>query len=170
MKYTGGLDRRSKRPGQPAFTTSTRSATLGDMGTWALLDHTADLAIAGRGADPAEALEALCAGLLAQVTEPDEVEPREAVEIRVDGLDTPEALVSCLGELLYWLNVRGWVFRKVEAIEAGGARVVLRALGEPRDPDRHPLVTEVKAATYHDLHFGPDPTATGWLARVVFDV
>jgi SHS2 domain-containing protein len=140
------------------------------MASWDVLDHTADLAIAARGADAAEALDALCAGLLAQVTAPEAVEPREAVTIVVDGLDAAEALVAALGELLYWLNVRGWVFRRVETIAVSETRISLRAWGEPREPARHPFEREIKAATYHELSFGPDPAGPDWVARVVFDV
>jgi len=140
------------------------------MTNWSVLDHTADLALEARGSTAAEALEALCAGLLAQVTEPAAVAPREAVEILVDGLDTAETLVSGLGEILYWLNTRGWVFCRVEPLQVSETHLSLRAWGEPRDPARHPFDVEIKAATYHDLFFGPDPAGDGWLVRVVFDV
>ena len=140
------------------------------MGTWEVLDHTADLAIAARGADAKEALDAFCVGLLTQVTEPDAVEPREVVAICAEGWDAPETLVSTLGEILYWINVRGWVFRQIETGEVSATRITLRAWGEPRDPERHPFCAEIKAATYYELFFGPDPEGDGWLVRVVLDV
>jgi SHS2 domain-containing protein len=140
------------------------------MAPWQILDHTADLEIEAAGETPEEALEALCAGLLAQVTEPEAAEPREAVVLEAEGLDAAETLVSALGELLYWLNVRGWVFRRCEALEVTPARIRLRAWGEPRDPARHSIDLEVKAPTYHELSCGPGPGGHGWRIRVLFDV
>ncbi len=143
------------------------------MGTWEVLDHTADLAIEAHGADAKEALDAFCVGLLTQVTDPNAAEPREAVDIRAEGWDAPETLVTALGEVLYWLNVRGWAFRRIETVEVLPTRITLRAWGEPRNSKRHPLHAEIKAATYHELFFGPDPDdpeSEGWLVRVVLDV
>lgn len=140
------------------------------MSPWKTLDHTADLEIEAAGETAAQALEELCAGLLAQVTEPEAVEPREAVDLEAEGFDAAETLVSALGELLYWLNVRGWVFRRCEALEVTPARIRLRAWGEPRDPARHPFELEVKAPTYHELFSGPAPGGDGWRIRVLFDV
>jgi len=140
------------------------------MSPWKSLDHTADLALEATGETPERCLEELCAGLLVQVTDPLEVVIREAVDLVAEGLDGAETLVSALGELLFWLNVRSWVFRRCEAVEVSEHRIHLRAWGEPRDPARHPFEVEVKAATYHELFSGPDPERGGWHMRVLFDV
>ncbi len=138
------------------------------MGTWKLLDHTADLALEAWGSTPEEALQALCSGLLAQITDPHAVEPRERVEIRAEGMDRAEALVGFLGEILYRINARGWMFRRVEVAHAGEHEIRGAAWGEPYDPGRHPFALEVKAATYHELLLRPE--GRGWHVRVVFDV
>jgi SHS2 domain-containing protein len=140
------------------------------MGSWQVLDHTADLALEAWGATAADALESLCLGLMAQINETGRVELTGEVVIDVDGIDAPETLVSALGELLYWVNVRAWVFSMFEVREVCETRIHLVARGEPRDPSRHSLDLEIKAATYHDLELGPDPRTGGWRARVVFDV
>ncbi|MBE0617446.1 MAG: archease [Proteobacteria bacterium] len=140
------------------------------MAAWTSLDHTADLELEATGDTPERCLEELCAGLLAQVTAPEAVQPERAVELEAGGFDAAETLVSALGELLFWLNARGWVFRRCEALEVTPTQIRLRAWGEPRDPDRHPFDLEVKAATYHELLFGPAPEGTGWRMRVLFDV
>ncbi len=140
------------------------------MAAWRTLDHTADLSLEGVAPTPEGALEELCSGLLTQVTDPQAVEPREGVVLEADGFDSSETLVAVLGELLFWLNVRGWVFRHCEALELSPTRIRLRAWGEPRDPGRHPFDLEVKAATYHELLFAPEPAGGGWRLRVLFDV
>jgi SHS2 domain-containing protein len=140
------------------------------MAAWRTLDHTADLELEAVARTAEGALEELCAALLAQVTEPAAVEPRHAVALEAEGLDTPETVVAALGELLFWLTVRGWVFCRCEALVVTPTRIRLRAWGEPRDPARHPFDLEVKAATYHEFFFAPDPAGGGWRLRVLFDV
>ncbi len=139
------------------------------MGRWRLLDHTADLAIEGRGGDGPEAVEALLAGLAAQITLPGTVEERERLRVTGTGEGREEALVTALGELLYHAERAGWVFRRGRAVEVSDDRVVLEIRGEPHVPGRHGPRAEIKAATYHDLAFAPCPDG-GWIARVVFDV
>ncbi len=140
------------------------------MGTWHTLDHTADLAIEAWGGTPERALEALCEGLLHQITDPARVGEREGVGLAVEGFDPAEALVGFLNELLYRVNVRGWMPARVEVTSARGSVFRGAARGEPRDPARHAFDLEVKAATYHDLLWGPDPKTGEWRVRVVFDV
>jgi SHS2 domain-containing protein len=140
------------------------------MGHWRLLDHTADLALEARGDTAEEALAALCLGLMAQISDLNAVEPKDEVTVEADGFDAPETLVSALGEILYWVNVRDRVFSDFQICEVSENRIRLIARGEPRDPARHAFDLEIKAATYHDLAFGPDLHSGGWRARVIFDV
>ncbi|MHB8763619.1 MAG: archease [Deferrisomatales bacterium] len=141
------------------------------MGTWRTVEHTADLALEARGETPAEALEALCRGLMAQITDPATVAPREATELVAEGFDGPETLVTALGELLYLVNGKGWLFSAFRVHQATETRIRLTAFGEPRDAARHPFHHEVKAATYHRLRWGLVPPAgPGWEAAVLFDV
>ena len=139
------------------------------MKRWRLLDHTADLAIGGRGSNGEEAVEALLAGLAGQIALPGTVEERERFRVTGTGGNREEALVAALGELLYHVERAGWVFRDGRAVEISDGRVVLEVRGEHHAPGRHGPRAEIKAATYHDLAFAPRPGG-GWVARVVFDV
>ncbi len=140
------------------------------MGEWTRLDHTADLALEAWGGTAEEALEALCAGLLRQITDPGRVRPLEATPLVAEGMDREEALVGFLGEILYRIYGTGRLFHHVTVHRAGPRVIRGEGWGEPRDPSRHPLELEVKAATYYDLRFETDPETGGWRVRVVFDV
>jgi SHS2 domain-containing protein len=140
------------------------------MRTWKLLEHTADLAIEARGANEAEAVEALCLALLAQITDAGRVGALESLRIVVDGLDRSETLVSVLGEILFRVNVEGWLFAEFRVHEASAHRIAVEAVGERRDPARHPFDLEVKAATYHELYSAPRKDGAGWVIRMIFDV
>ena len=162
--------RRARPPARGSLLPQLSRLSSSAVGTWRLLEHTADLALEGRGDDPEEALEALCLGLMKQITDTGAVRAAHKVPIRAEGMDRAETLVSALGELLYRVNVRGWVFCGFAADEVGDNRIRITARGELRDPKRHPVDLEIKAATYHDLRFEPDSSQGGWVVRVIFDV
>jgi SHS2 domain-containing protein len=52
--------------------------------------------------------------------------------------------------------------------EDGAGEVAAVLWGEPYEPGRHRLLTEVKAVTYHRLQVSH--TADGWVATVLLDV
>ena len=49
-----------------------------------------------------------------------------------------------------------------------GFELEATAAGEPYDPERHPVKIAIKAVTYHQL--AVEQTASGWRARVIFDI
>ncbi len=140
------------------------------MGEWVRLDHTADLALEAWGGTAEEALEALCTGLLRQITEPERVRPLKAIPLLAEGMDREEALVGFLGEILYHVYGKEQLFHHVTVHQVSSRAIRGDGWGEPRDTSRHPVHLEVKAATYHDLRFERDTETGGWRVRVVFDI
>ena len=139
------------------------------MGSWRLLDHTADLAIEATGSSAEDALVAMCGALVEQMLGPTRDAGVESVAVEVHGLDLPETVVSVLGEIIYLVASEGWAFEAFEVRQLNPHRASLIARGWQRDPDRHAQQDEIKAATYHDFRFrlGDDGQ---WRLRVVFDV
>lgn len=128
-----------------------------------LLDHTGDLGIVVR----APSLEALFAEsaravfeILAEARDP---RPSGREEFEVRAADLPESLRDFLAELLYRFSVE----RKMYVSFHPGSGTVA-AEWEPYDPARHPLRTEIKAVTYHQLDVTRE--THGWRARVIFDL
>jgi SHS2 domain-containing protein len=96
------------------------------------------------------------------------VEPRVARRVSVRGTDPGDVLVEWLSAVILSAAIHGEVYGdvSVDSADAGSASGVVR--GEPIDPARHQLRFDVKAATYHDLHY---ETSDGRrVARVVFDL
>lgn len=130
---------------------------------WTLIDHTGDVGIDVR-APSREALFSEAAramfDLLAE-SPPDAAGHPETIPLP-EG-DPAEALREFLGELLFRFSVdrRMYVFFE-PGTNAVGAR------WEPYDAARHPLRTELKAVTWHQL--SAEETRNGWTARVIFDV
>lgn len=131
--------------------------------SWELFDHTGDLGVVARAAT-LEDLFAECAramvSILADAPAPS---PAGTEEFRVPGADPPEELRDFLSELLYRFSAEHRLYV--------GFRVrpgTIEADWEPYREDRHPLGTELKAVTWHQLEAVQD--GDGWRARVIFDV
>lgn len=131
--------------------------------SWELIDHTGDLGVAAR-APTLEALFADCAramfSILAEAPAP---APAATDSFPVAGADPAEELREFLGELLYRFSAD---HRLYVAFRPGAGAI--DADWEPYDETRHPLRTELKAVTWHQLEAVRD--GDGWRGRVIFDV
>lgn len=131
--------------------------------SWELIDHTGDLAVVAR-APTLEALFADCAramfSILAEAPQP---KPESTDAFPVPGADPPEELREFLGELLYRFSAEHRMY--VAFTPRQGS---IDAAWEPYSEERHPLRTELKAVTWHQLEAVRD--GDGWRARVIFDV
>lgn len=132
------------------------------------LDHTADVGVIGQGSTPSEALEALVRGVLNLIVGDAPVAGREEEVVAAEGEEEDDRLVRFLNELLFLVEGRRWLPASVVELRWERDRIEARLAGEPFDPDRHELASEVKAATYHQLRFGP--SGEGWEVQVIFDV
>ncbi len=135
---------------------------------WEIYSHPSDIGIRGVGPTREEAFAQAALALTAVITEPQKVEPKQAVDIvcREDNDDL--LFVSWISMLLYEMGTREMLFSRfeVEPIE-GGIRG--RAWGEPVDVEKHQPAVEVKAATYADLKVERDRDGN-WLAQCIVDV
>lgn len=135
---------------------------------WEHFHHEADVGVRGYGATPGEAFEQAALAMLAVITDPQEVQPRNRVEISCEEPDLELLLVDWLNALLYEMATRHSLLSRFEVrIEAG--RLDGLAWGERVDLERHRPAVEVKGATYTELKVGPDGSG-GWLAQCVVDV
>ena len=133
-----------------------------------VFEHTADLGLRVRAAD----LNALCVeaghALLSVLMENvGEVRPVQTVAIRCAADEPALVLFDWLSELLYQFDVHHLVFCRF-AVTVTAAGLEGSATGEPFDRDRHILLHEVKAITYHGLRV--EQEAGGWLAEVIVDI
>jgi SHS2 domain-containing protein len=153
------------------------------MGSFEILDHTADVGIRAQGASLEELFEQASRGLAEIIgiwhpASPPERESRgheEQIEIDLEARDLGGLLVDWLGEIVYLADVkeRSLTYVQAEAVsepdeaEAGGWTAAGRFWLEPRAGEQ-PEGTAVKAITYHRLQVAPTPT--GWMAEVYIDV
>jgi SHS2 domain-containing protein len=137
-------------------------------GQYEYLDHTADVRIRAWGESMPAVLAAMVEGVLALINEGNLVAAREERCITARGEFQDECIVNFFNELLFQIEGERWLPRGVMNIVYAPDRIEAVLVGEPFDPDRHALASELKAATYHE--FSVRETGGEWELRMVFDV
>jgi SHS2 domain-containing protein len=137
------------------------------MGSYRLIEHTADMGLEASGESRAE-LYLQAALALREILATTGGSPLEEREVEVKGGDAAELMVKWLNEILFLLETKGFfpVFFRIEEVTAEMLRA--RVIGEPFDPDRHSVEREVKAATYHQLRV--EQSDGVWHARIFVDL
>ncbi|MDR7543486.1 MAG: archease [Armatimonadota bacterium] len=138
------------------------------MGTYEVIDHTADVGIVVRAATLPDLFETAAEGMFSFIVDPAGVENRAWLERRVEAEDLEGLLVAWLNDLLTLLAAEAFVPRVFVVDEVSERRVRATIHGEPVDPSRHRFRLDVKAATYHQLQVTRQDD--GWTARIIFDV
>ena len=131
-------------------------------------EHTADLGLRIKAAELptlfADAARGLTSVIVADL---DQVQPAQAIRLRVEGAALDELLFDWLSEVLYTFESQRLLLSQFDVqLSASGLQATAR--GEPLDLNRHVLEHEIKAVTYHGLKV--EQTPDGWLAEVIVDI
>jgi tRNA nucleotidyltransferase (CCA-adding enzyme) len=137
-------------------------------GRWEHFPHGADVGVRGVGATKQEAFEQAALALIGVMSDPARVGAREAVEVRCAAPDDELLLMDWLNALVFEMATRRLLFGRF-AVRIDDHRLSATAWGEPIEPARHQLGTEVKGATCTALRVGQDADGT-WIAQCVVDV
>jgi SHS2 domain-containing protein len=136
--------------------------------TWSTFEHQADVGLQIDSVDGPTLFSDAGLAYLALVCELAAVREREVYDLACQACSVEELLVDWLNELIFLVEGRRVLWRRIELAEF--SETSLRAVlhGEPVDPARHEFRSVVKAATYHALVVARD--RDGWHARVILDV
>jgi len=136
------------------------------------LDHTADLGVVVRGADPDQTLARLVLAMARLLTGGGRVEPRtEPVEVSVEAGDRISMALDLLRELLFRFDCDHELPAACDVLRFDpGEGATLRVWLAPWDEVAHEEGTELKAVTLHEARFEPTKDPQAWRAQVVFDV
>ncbi len=138
------------------------------MSGYRLFDHTADLGIEVSGGTIEELYAGAAMALFDLLADTEAIRVTQVRTIAVEGEDAADLLINFLRELLSVWNSMGFLGRECTIREVTPRRLTAHLRGEPFDPARHRIKTEIKAVTYHQSSV--KRTAKGWVGRVVFDV
>ena len=136
------------------------------------IDHTGDIGLRVTADTLPELFERAAEGTFRVLADLDDVRPAVASSVEVRAADREALLVRWLSEL----NFRHTAHRQlygafsVSSVEERDGEWVLEATvrGEPIDPERHVVHTEIKAVTFHGLEV--QETDDGWAVQVIFDM
>jgi SHS2 domain-containing protein len=134
-----------------------------------ILEHTADVAILVRGKTLEELFEKAAYAMFDTISFAERMEPVGKYRVSVKSTTLEDLLVDYLSELLYVFSVEYFVMCDFNVIiHRTDSEYYLKgvALGEPFNPEKHGLKTEIKAVTYHELEIN---LKEGY-AKVLFDV
>lgn len=130
-------------------------------------EHTADVSLEASGGNLAEAFSNLGEGMFSIITYPEKINPSQCFDIEVKSTDEDALVVDWLNELLFLNQARGVMIRRFEIKEISENSIKSLGCGEIFDEGKHPIKTEIKAATYHDLSVTKQE---GIKIKVTFDV
>lgn len=138
------------------------------MGSFRLLEHTADIGFEACGETLQEMFEMAASALMSLMVDLSTVEEREERRIKVDANDREQLLVRFLSELLFLFDAEGFTTcrARVQTMNDHALEVVVK--GEKFSETKHEPRLYVKAITYHQLTI--QKTSNGFCARVFVDV
>jgi len=135
---------------------------------YTLLDHTADLRIRVTGTDLADLFKNAGLALFDLIFKPETLTTDKIIEVQVNGDDPADLMVNYLRELLYLWTGKEKLVKMVDIVHISDTAVSARVSTDRYQPERHEILHEIKAVTYHQIDVSR--TADGWQATMVFDV
>ena len=131
-------------------------------------EHTADVGLRARAGDLDTLFAEAARGLFTLIVDNlDAVHAHRDLSIQLPSAPKPDLLFDWLSELLYTFETQHLLLSKFD-VHIAPAGLNATVAGEPIDPDRHRLGSEVKAVTYHGLMVQNDKD--GYLAEVILDI
>ncbi|MEW6666468.1 MAG: archease [Thermodesulfobacteriota bacterium] len=135
---------------------------------YALLDHTADLAVRVRGNDPKSLFENAGKALMHLMLRGKAAVSPKGFRISLSGRDLADLLVRWLGELLYLLQGENLVVIGLSVAHLSSDRLEAVVQTVPFDPEVHEILREIKAVTYHQVEAAEK--GDHWEAKVILDI
>ncbi len=139
------------------------------MGSFELIEHTADIGVVGRGNTLAEALEWAATGMFAFMADLDQVGESESVPVSLTAPDREALAVDWLNELLYRFEADDFLPKRCTVtVNDDGTALDATCVGETVEQRQVDVRAAVKAATYHAVEVAR--TTAEWRVRVYLDI
>jgi SHS2 domain-containing protein len=132
------------------------------------LSHTGDLGMRVYGRDVPELFAHAAWAMFDLMSDATRIQPRLTMTIHLEGSDFEDLLVRWLSELLYLYDTQRFLYCTATFSTLEPTRLAATVQGEPFDATRHPIDTEIKAVTYHQIAVKQADGA--WHAQVIFDL
>lgn len=133
-----------------------------------LIPHTADLGIEVWADNLEELYLNSALALFDLIAGLNNIQKKEQLDVSAEGVDKEDLLISFLNELIFLFATKKYLFSDFQLKELTDTRIEVRAYGELFDSQKHEIIHEIKAATYHDLHI--EKKNSHYSTRIIFDV
>lgn len=133
-----------------------------------IVDHTADVGIIAYGTDIEEVFCNAALALFSLITEPETIQEKSHLDLKVSSDETDSLLVEWLNELIYFFDAKHILFNRFDIESLTQNELKATCYGEGFDPMKHKIKRGVKAATYHMLRL--DKNNDGYKAQVILDI
>jgi SHS2 domain-containing protein len=133
-----------------------------------ILEHTADIRIRIKGKDLADLFQNAGLALFEISSRRQYVKDKKHVNLnlRVEAQTQDELLVNWLNELIFQAATKGLIFHNLKISKLTQSSLEAKATGS--SSENYKILTEIKAATYHELKL--EQVKEGWQAEVILDV
>jgi SHS2 domain-containing protein len=135
---------------------------------YTLLDHTADLGIRIWGINLKTLFENAGTTLTHLMLRGESLERALPKRILLSGDDLADLMVRWLGEILYLLEGEKLVVTSIQIVDVRSSSLEAALKTVPFDPEKHEILTEIKAVTYHQIEVVQK--RDHWEAKVIFDL
>jgi SHS2 domain-containing protein len=136
--------------------------------TFEIIDHTADLGIIAYGTDIEELFCNAALALFSLIAEPESIQEKSHLDLRVTSDERDSLLVEWLNELIYFFDAKHILFNRFDIESLTQNELKATCHGEAFDPIKHKIKRGVKAATYHMLRL--DKNNDGYKAQIILDI
>jgi len=141
---------------------------MSSVSTYEIIDHTADLGIIVKGPDVEQLFIRAALAMTELMVKGDSSDIVSTSEVVVQGEDFPDLMVRWLGEILYLFEGEDLIVHSIEIKSIGPVQLQATLTLSSFKPERHQVLREIKAVTYHGISVGK--ANSGWEARVIFDI
>jgi SHS2 domain-containing protein len=132
------------------------------------LSHTGDLGMLAYGRDLPELFAHAAWAMFDLMSDATTIQAQQAFTVHVTATDLEDLMVQWLSELLYLYDTQRLLCCTFTFTTLEPTSLTATVEGEPLDPSQHPIDTEIKAVTYHQLAI--EQVDDHWQARVIFDL
>ncbi|MDP6671156.1 MAG: archease [archaeon] len=139
------------------------------MKKYRFLEHTADALFEAFGRSFEELLINSAKAMCFVMYEPEKVEPKEKILVKVRGENNEVLLHNFLSAVLFEIQSREMIFKKFKILSCSRQYAEIELQGEKIDREKHELKSDIKAVTWHEF-FVKAEEEDKWIARVLIDV
>jgi len=132
-----------------------------------IIEHTADIGLKIYAKNLKGIFVNAATGLLSLVTDIRKVSAKKSIKINLKEENREELLVSWLNELIFQFSAHNFLAKQFKIKKIMDNLISADVRGEKIDLAKHKILTEIKAATYHDLEI--KNIAGGLEAKVILD-